>query len=526
MSRTAKRPGTGAKRARRDVPCAHEIVYSSVSPHATALSFYKPPSADALFSATRRTGEDNGENASSSVPPARSSFPQVNLLPQDDLDLDPRDPGDTLLSFLSNRGRRIVTPSRNSLYIFDVPGIAPDIAETVSHWADPIVPEGFNNAPLQASGGVGRVRIEDIASYMEAFYAGMQIKIVRNHFCIDTWRQGRGGIISVVERGHVALTAPDGSSTRIRFRPSKDGVTKGQLNLNDMLDALHSSLPTDAFAALLITDHDLYEDEDDDFCAGRAYGGSGICITSTFRYHPALDNHASINHAHSWPTSHCRDYVDECWEQTEPGLKDTEYGQQKRTKKGREKIDATCMLSTKQSAATPLAAAVLAARQVMTPTSKEEWTGLWLARVCRTASHELGHCVGIGHCTHFACVMQGTAGVAEDMRQPPYLCPICLKKVAYSLVGESVMKERGPGKLERSFHAEDRWVAEGYRQMKAYCDGKKEVGMFAGYAAWLDMRLGELGADDQVLGGNTEDSEGDDDDSLILVSSRERLREI
>lgn len=30
----------------------------------------------------------------------------------------------------------------------------------------------------------------------------------------------------------------------------------------------------------------------------------------------------------------------------------------------------------------------------------------------------------------FACAMQGTASMAEDLRQPPYLCPVCAKKVA------------------------------------------------------------------------------------------------
>lgn len=438
--------------------------------------------------------------------------------------MNPNESGDTLRRFISERARRTVTPSRRCLYIFDIPDISPDIADTMTRWTNPIIREGvLANSQLETAGGVDRLDIGDIAGYMEAFYAGMDVKIMRHHFCFNVWREGRGGVVGAAERGHVALTAPDGSATRIRYRPSKDGATKGQLNLNDMLDALHASLPRDGFAALLVTDHDLYEDEEDDFCAGRAYGGSGICITSTFRYHPALDRLASVNYAHSWPASHCRDYVDDCWEATEPGLKDTEYGQARRTKRGRAKLDPACMLSIKQSPQTALGAAVLATSGIMIPRTRQEWTGLWLARVCRTSSHELGHCVGIGHCLNYSCAMQGTTCIAEDMRQPPYLCPICLKMVAYSLVGETVMKARGTERLKKAAAAEDSWTKESYEKMRAYCRQRQDIGMFAGFAGWLDVRLAELDAiaqrDDEQ---EREDTVMSDDSSLIFLGATRR----
>ena len=57
----------------------------------------------------------------------------------------------------------------------------------------------------------------------------------------------------------------------------------------------------------------------------------------------------------------------------------------------------------------------------------------FLFRLCCTVSHELGHCFGLDHCMYKACMMQGTASVAEDMRQPPYLCPVCKAKVAWAV---------------------------------------------------------------------------------------------
>ena len=55
----------------------------------------------------------------------------------------------------------------------------------------------------------------------------------------------------------------------IRTRPSKDGIFKGQLNLDDLLDTAISILPNDAYALLMLVEHDLFEDDEDDFCCGR-----------------------------------------------------------------------------------------------------------------------------------------------------------------------------------------------------------------------------------------------------------------
>lgn len=58
---------------------------------------------------------------------------------------------------------------------------------------------------------------------------------------------------------------------RIRCRRAREPVLSCQLNLNDLLDAAISILPKDAYALLMLVHQDLYEDDDDDFCCGRAY---------------------------------------------------------------------------------------------------------------------------------------------------------------------------------------------------------------------------------------------------------------
>ena len=80
--------------------------------------------------------------------------------------------------------------------------------------------------------------------------------------------------------------------------------------------------------------------------------------------------------------------------------------------------------------------------------------------------------------------MQGSASVAEDIRQPPYLCPVDLKKVLIA-IGEG-LGEGGDGK-----RLEEREI-ERYKALLEFCEGEEWVDnfeMFVGYAAWIRERL-------------------------------------
>ena len=40
---------------------------------------------------------------------------------------------------------------------------------------------------------------------------------------------------------------------------------------------------------------------------------------------------------------------------------------------------------------------------------------------------QIGHLLGMAHCVHFACCINGSGHLAEDFAQPMFLCPICLR---------------------------------------------------------------------------------------------------
>src|SRR5271170_949147 len=76
---------------------------------------------------------------------------------------------------------------------------------------------------------------------------------------------------------------------RIRTLPSVNHIFKGQLNLDDLLDAAISILPDGAYALLFLVHQDLFESPEDEFFCGRAYGASRVAVVSIARCNPSLD---------------------------------------------------------------------------------------------------------------------------------------------------------------------------------------------------------------------------------------------
>ena len=56
-----------------------------------------------------------------------------------------------------------------------------------------------------------------------------------------------------------------------------------------------------------------------------------------------------------------------------------------------------------------------------------------LRRSCKVLAHETAHMFGLAHCTHFNCLMNGSNHLAEADRRPLHLCPVCLRKLQWSI---------------------------------------------------------------------------------------------
>jgi archaemetzincin len=439
--------------------CGHTSLTLNPSTHASKAGYARPTARQRAAAASGKP-KAAGEKKNGAQDVSPTSFPAPLILPGDDLALDPSESQQSFQEWLDGEHRNKVTSENKTVYVAAYPSVDDDV-KFLHSWSR----VGGN----KKKSNVHSPRIEDVVGYLTAFYHGLPVKLLPSKLGFTSWD---GTAASSKTKSKPATTAPryiglniQTECVRIRTRPSADNVFPGQLNLDDLLDAAISMLPDDAYALVMLTEYDLYEDDDDIFVCGRAYGGSRVAIVSTARYHPDLDREQDVERQHAWPASHCEAYMKACCAESS---KTVAQNPKKRAR------DADAPSQGDQAVIHPLRAAVSTHEALPSlleaPPSAAAATlsGLWLGRVCRTASHELGHCFGVGHCPYYACAMQGSASLTEDARQPPYLCPIDLLKI---------------------LHATSTTEEHHYLALLSFCDQHEEVHLFSAFGAWLRARL-------------------------------------
>lgn len=461
-------------------PCQHRTLHLEPSPFAE-LAGYERPDARKRLAATIKSGRaPPREPTEAQAKELSTKFPAPLVLPHDDLNYDPDCPPQSFRSWLQEKERNKLTPERKTLYVAAVPDIDPSVG-FMRDWMIPKLNEGGQGGAaksVQIDKFVGNERsgeelkspnVVHFVDYLKAFYHGMDVTTFPTPLRWTTWATKSKSARSFSNPSnfpkHVAL-ARGHRSTRIRVRTTPKSFFAAQLNLDDILDAAIDMLPSDAHSLVLLVDHDIYENEEDDFCCGRAYGGSRVAVVQTARYHPILDMVENIDHEHMWPASHCKDFVDRlCAEEDMVAGPPT-----------KEQISL--------SKCSPMRAAITAASSssVLSPETRA-LQSLWFSRLARTVTHELGHCFGMGHCIYYACNMQGTAGMKEDVRQPPYLCPVCLTKISHAVCNELQSRNE-------TEHKE--YVLGRYEALAEFCRKWGDVNMFVGFGAWIEGRLEEL----------------------------------
>ena len=71
---------------------------------------------------------------------------------------------------------------------------------------------------------------------------------------------------------------------------------------------------------------------------------------------------------------------------------------------------------------------------------EKDYQKLVLRRSMKVLTHETGHMFGLAHCIYFSCLMNGSNHLQESDRRPLHLCPVCLRKLQFS-VGFDVVKQ-------------------------------------------------------------------------------------
>jgi archaemetzincin len=441
--------------------CEHEEISLQSSAHASDVGYHRATETQRALAAS--CAKPNKRPKKNHLSTKEGFFPAPLVLPGDDLAEDPEYPKQNLLEWLQEEERNAITPDKNIIYVATFPEVDPK-DEFVRSWARP---EEGKAKPLAGP------RAVDVVDYIAAFYHGLPVKLFPNTLRFVPWDDNPKSK-SKKPPSYIGFSY-ETECVRIRTRPAPDAVFARQLNLDDLLDAAITMLPEDAYALLLVVEQDIYEQDDDVFTCGRAYGGSRVAVVSTARYNPLLDTRQDVDRLHSWPASHCEKYMESKALLTgealaPPAPKRTKASNgTKGTTRSRRGLQAVPPEPSAHDTLSPLHAAVSVFRAF--DHRSQSLTGLWLGRVCRTVCHELGHCFGMDHCVYYACSMQGTCSLAEDARQPPYLCPVDLAKM---------------------LHATGTTAEQRYERLLGFCETHSDVALFSAFGRWLRLRLDDI----------------------------------
>ncbi|MDW7980550.1 MAG: archaemetzincin [Verrucomicrobiales bacterium] len=96
-----------------------------------------------------------------------------------------------------------------------------------------------------------------------------------------------------------------------------------------------------------------------------------------------------------------------------------------------------------------------------------EFGTLLLRRSCKVLAHETAHMFGLAHCIYFRCVLNGSNHLEESDSRPMHLCPVCLRKLHYSIGFDVVARYRALAEFYSSagLNDEAQWVAARIRKL-------------------------------------------------------------
>ncbi|OAQ59263.1 metalloproteases (zincins), catalytic [Pochonia chlamydosporia 170] len=466
-------------------PCKHDRIHLDDTARGRTSEFKRPTKNQRLKDASTNGVLPSTTRWPYVTGPAMfndpNTFPAPLLLAGYYLDLDPKQTPQTVKDWLEAEYRNPVTTQRQSIYLVGSPSIGGNLAQ-MTDWSLPMsLHEGDKEQVTLAW-----PKLEKLQDYVSAFYHGMEVKTLTDTFSWQPFDHNKAQKKTHSSRyAHpkeqlVGLKSPH-QIVGVRCRPSPDGVSRMQVNLQDIVGALMPNIPENAYAMLMLLNLDMYEDEDEIFTSGRAYGSSRVAVVSSFRDNPLL---SSDDGQHRWPASHCAFFTEG---------KTSQKHQMPRTHPKTRGGNASLPSWGPIHSAVRDAATHQYAFDLTNHANDEHHHVEWLSRTAQTVTHELGHCLGIGHCPYFACVMQGCASSDEAIRQPPYLCPICLEKVSLALFQHENLAGTIDTNELNGHHPRQVYVRRRYAALLAVCErwakADSSSSMFVGLKAWLELVL-------------------------------------
>jgi archaemetzincin len=201
-------------------------------------------------------------------------------------------------------------------------------------------------------------------------------------------------------------TLPPVAIDKSRFTTRHNQLTGNpQILTGDVLSYLQHQLPSNSFCLLAVTMKDLYPDPSWNFVFGQASLRERVGVYSFARYLPAVVTAVQAGDPAFYPAS----------------------------------------------AGQP-----------------SDYQTLLLRRSCKVLAHEAGHMFGLAHCTFFNCLMNGSNHLAESDRRPLHLCPVCLRKLQWSVGFDVVKRYQAIEKIDRDlgFADEADWLQQRIKSLR------------------------------------------------------------
>jgi archaemetzincin len=102
---------------------------------------------------------------------------------------------------------------------------------------------------------------------------------------------------------------------------------------------------------------------------------------------------------------------------------------------------------------------------------RKNFQAVLLRRSCKVLAHESVHMFSLAHCIYFQCLMNGSNHLQESDARPFSLCPVCLRKLQFSIGFDVVDRYQKLLDFYKrvGFENEAGWVSKRLRTKRRLC---------------------------------------------------------
>ncbi len=98
----------------------------------------------------------------------------------------------------------------------------------------------------------------------------------------------------------------------------------------------------------------------------------------------------------------------------------------------------------------------------------QDYMKVLLKRSSKVLAHETSHMFGLHHCVYFKCIINGSNHLEESDSRPIHLCPVCLRKLHYSIGFDVIDRYESLFRFYKKYGFENEavWIKKRLKEIK------------------------------------------------------------